>query len=135
MHVHQPLPRRDPARHLRPAPDPAVVGWGLQPLPQRLQIRLREQRPCPRVPPPPVAERVRTLLLIPSRELVHPARRQCHDLRHLCRRMPLRQKPDRLAVAALDHVLRRPKPLLQFLNRQLPTATCHVCPQISGSED
>ena len=60
MHVHQPLPRRN----FEPRHRAAAVGRGLQPLPQRLQVGLVEQRLGAAIAAPSIAERVRPLRLV-----------------------------------------------------------------------
>ena len=82
---------------------------------------------------PPVAQRPDAFRLVAPGELAHPAWAQRHDLGHLRRRMPLRQQPDHLAVAALNDILRCPKTLPQLLDRRLMLVPRHAPPPVCGA--
>ena len=119
MHPLQAKLPRHPGRHLRPAPQPGVLGGRPQPLGQGGQHLFGQQARRPAIPSPLVAQRRRAMRVVASGQFLQPARRKGHHRADLEEAPPLRQQPDRLIVPRLGHIAGRPVARLQRRNGKM----------------
>lgn len=116
-----------PARDLRPAPQPAIVGRRLGSFFQRSQRRRRENRRLRSVVGAPIAQGLGTILVVAPDQLPNPARREREQLRDLFDLISRGQQPQCMKVALGKRIGRLFIALFKLEPAQMRLQRSHDC--------